>query len=226
MSSWPREVKEIPCYFEQVYDECFERDYGFYRPVISDVVNPFSNDDRDHDGNGPAGHACDPSNPGTVGGACGNAACRASSADACDRSVANRVWNASNDASDSDPNGNNSHDGSNNPGNLAPGTVPGRNQTPGWHRDRGNGNGSRGQGHVAEVHDNNDHHGPRPYRPRSSAKYRPPAHRPLNAWKKSSPYLCIVVCLLDQHFYHSEQIPQIFLQMDYFHLKIVSQSSL
>lgn len=28
-------------HFEQVYDERFVRDYGFYRPVISDVVRAY-----------------------------------------------------------------------------------------------------------------------------------------------------------------------------------------
>lgn len=43
----PRKPTDSPLYkllqahfdhFEQVYDERFERDYGFYRPVISEVV--------------------------------------------------------------------------------------------------------------------------------------------------------------------------------------------
>jgi hypothetical protein len=46
----PRKPTDSPLYkllqahfdhFEQVYDEQFVRDYGFYRPVISDVVRAY-----------------------------------------------------------------------------------------------------------------------------------------------------------------------------------------
>ena len=46
----PRKSTDSPLYrllqshfdhFEQVYDERFEWDYGFYRPVISDVVRAY-----------------------------------------------------------------------------------------------------------------------------------------------------------------------------------------